>query len=204
MGAFSLIVVINLLNRFHGLNLILKLTMEPSSSSTSSKPNKTAAVKPLSTLRVETGSRKLSAEGDSDYEDGGPEDESLEMARRSYNQQLSDAFKDGFREGFDKGQIKLAQDVFNESHSNSAKSQLPYGQYLGIIKVLEAKLLKQTSPSEDVKKVLELHNSTQSQPMTRSVLLTRLKALREADHVKQNNALVTLIHETEDLLAKLS
>jgi len=178
--------------------------MEPSSSSTSSKSNKTAAVKPLSTLRVETGSRKLSAEGDSDYEDGGPEDESLEMARRSYNQQLSDAFKDGFREGFDKGQIKLAQDVFNESHSNSAKSQLPYGQYLGIIKVLEAKLLKQASPSEDVKKVLELHNSTQSQPMTRSVLLTRLKALREADHVKQNNALVALIHETEDLLAKLS
>ena len=37
--------------------------------------------------------RKLSIDGDSDYEDRGPEDESLEMARRAYNQQLSDAFK---------------------------------------------------------------------------------------------------------------
>ena len=38
-------------------------------------------------------SRNLSMDGDSDYEDGGPEDESLEMARRAYNQQLSDAYK---------------------------------------------------------------------------------------------------------------
>ncbi|XP_063711783.1 uncharacterized protein LOC134840060 isoform X2 [Symsagittifera roscoffensis] len=152
--------------------------------------------------------RKLSIDGDSDYEDRGPEDESLEMARRAYNQQLSDAFKDGFREGFDKGQIKLAQDVFNETHAKAARSQVPYGQYLGLIKVMESRFLTiqnmDSKSSEELKAILDTNSASVNKPMTRAVLLTRLKALREAKAVAQNTALVSLIKETESSLAKLT
>ena len=58
-------------------------------------------------------------------------------------------FQDGFREGFDKGQIQLAQNVFNTSHCLAAKSQVPYGQYLGVVKVLQQKLSPCPNADED-------------------------------------------------------
>ena len=98
--------------------------------------------------------------------------------------------------------------MFNETHAKAARSQVPYGQYLGLIKVMESKFLTiqnmDSKSSEELKAILDTNSASVNKPMTRAVLLTRLKALREAKAVAQNTALVSLIKETESSLAKLT
>ena len=46
-----------------------------------------------SSLRDVQAALRARADDDSDYEEDGPEDDSLDIARRTHNQHLSDAFK---------------------------------------------------------------------------------------------------------------
>ena len=134
------------------------------------------------------------------------------------------SFQDGFRDGFDKGQIQLAQNVFNTSHSLAAKSQVPYGQYLGLVKVLDQKVSSSSPNAVDLRNFISqteafnspsttsssssnastcFSSSSEKATMTKSVLLNRLSQLKKIKTVQANSQLVEFISEIETRLSSL-